>query len=84
MGHTATAVVLPGSLIYRLYKHSFSFVYSQARGSVALGDGLSLRGGARLGTTGIDLELGFAKRFTPQITGYLGAMVGYPAGEGAI
>jgi hypothetical protein len=31
---------------------------------------------ARLGTTGVDFEVGATKRFSPQTTGYLGTLVG--------
>lgn len=55
---------------------------TQARGTLALGStGVTLRAIARLGTTGIDLELGAAKRFSAAVTGYVGTQFGYPAGE---
>mmetsp|Transcript_24415 Transcript_24415/g.62061 ORF Transcript_24415/g.62061 Transcript_24415/m.62061 type:complete len:715 (-) Transcript_24415:112-2256(-) len=52
----------------------------QLRANYAAGGSVTLRAIGRLGTTGIDLELGAAKRWSPQITSYVGTAVGYPTG----
>ncbi len=39
---------------------------------------------ARFGTSGIDLELGLQRRLSPTTVGYVGALVGYPAGAGPV
>eukprot|EP00798_Chlamydomonas_sp_ICE-L_P016635 gene16635-22884_t len=47
-----------------------------ARISYAIAESMSVRAQVRLGTTGVDLELGANKRFSPEQVGYLGTVFG--------
>eukprot|EP00798_Chlamydomonas_sp_ICE-L_P030690 gene30690-35717_t len=44
--------------------------------SYSVAEAMSVRAVARLGTSGVDLEVGANKRWSPEASGYLGALIG--------
>lgn len=74
MSHKGTAYVITGRLdLGYVTSLSSRFVYQ-------LSENLSMKLAARVGTSGIDAELGLSRRFSPTSVLYAGTVVGYTTG----
>jgi hypothetical protein len=74
MSHKGTRYVITGRL-------DFGFVTSlSSRFVYQLSENLSVKLAARVGTSGVDAELGLSRRFSPTTVLYAGSVVGYTSG----
>jgi hypothetical protein len=74
MSHKGTSYVITGRL-------DFGFVTSlSSRFVYQLSENLSVKLAARVGTSGVDAELGLSRRFSPTTVLYAGSVVGYTSG----